>query len=51
MTLSDMMDLFLLLSNKNEDFAYLKEFHQHLDLVAHIPVRNVCIVNQHSSVY
>jgi xanthine dehydrogenase/oxidase len=40
-TLSDAMDLFLQLSNNNEDFSYLKQFYEHMDLVAHIPVKNV----------
>ncbi|KAJ8719469.1 hypothetical protein PYW08_011644 [Mythimna loreyi] len=41
MTLSDMMELFLKLSSEKEEFAYLKQFHEHMDLVAHIPVKNV----------
>ncbi|KAL0828977.1 hypothetical protein ABMA28_003866 [Loxostege sticticalis] len=41
MPLSEMMDLFLELSTSNEDFSYLKQFHEHMDLVAHIPVRNI----------
>lgn len=41
MPLSEMMELFLKLSSENEDFAYLKEFYDHVDLVAHYPVRNV----------
>ncbi|KAI8432032.1 hypothetical protein MSG28_004552 [Choristoneura fumiferana] len=41
MTLTDMMELFLDLSSRNEEFSYLKQFHEHMDLVAHIPVRNV----------
>ncbi|CAH2982873.1 unnamed protein product [Chilo suppressalis] len=41
MPLSEMMDLFLVLSASNEDFSYLKQFHEHMDLVAHIPVRNI----------
>ncbi|XP_063538704.1 uncharacterized protein LOC134747956 [Cydia strobilella] len=41
MTLTDMMEVFLQLSTQNEDFAYLKQFHEHMDLVAHIPVRNI----------
>ncbi|PZC82144.1 hypothetical protein B5X24_HaOG210952 [Helicoverpa armigera] len=41
MTLSDMMELFLSLSEKREEFAYLKDFYNHMDLVAHIPVRNI----------
>ncbi|XP_073945778.1 xanthine dehydrogenase-like isoform X3 [Choristoneura fumiferana] len=41
MTLTDMMELFLDLSSRNEEFSYLKQFHEHMDLVAHIPVRNI----------
>nr|QPF77598.1 aldehyde oxidase 1 [Galleria mellonella] len=39
--LSEMMELFLKISAENEDFAYLKQFYDHMDLVAHIPVRNI----------
>ncbi|XP_072939910.1 xanthine dehydrogenase-like [Epargyreus clarus] len=41
MPLTEMMDIFLRLSQENEDFSYLKEFYNHMDLVAHIPVRNL----------
>lgn len=41
MTLSDMMEIFLKMSSENENFSYLKEFYAHMDLVAHIPVKNV----------
>lgn len=41
MPLSEMMTLFQKLANENEDFFYLKYFYDHMDLVAHIPVRNV----------
>lgn len=41
MSLTDIMDVFMTLSMENEDFSYLKEFYDHMDLVAHIPVRNV----------
>nr|XP_037873009.1 aldehyde oxidase 2 isoform X1 [Bombyx mori] len=41
MTLTEMMELFLKLSDDNVDFNYLKEFHDHMDLVAHLPVRNI----------
>ncbi|XP_060804308.1 xanthine dehydrogenase [Amyelois transitella] len=41
MPLSEMMDVFLKLSSENEDFSYLKQFYDHMDLVAHIPVRNI----------
>ncbi|XP_028031935.1 indole-3-acetaldehyde oxidase-like isoform X1 [Bombyx mandarina] len=40
-SLADMMELFLKLSSSNEEFRYLKHFHDHMDLVAHIPVRNI----------
>lgn len=41
MTLTEMMELFRQISSENEDFSYLKEFYNHMDLVAHVPVRNV----------
>ncbi|XP_013192300.1 uncharacterized protein LOC106136327 isoform X2 [Amyelois transitella] len=41
MTLTDVMNLFLKWSSESEDFLYLKEFYDHLDLVAHVPVRNI----------
>ncbi|XP_068627637.1 uncharacterized protein [Battus philenor] len=41
MTLFDMMEIFLTISADNEDFSYLKEFYTHMDLVAHIPVKNI----------
>ncbi|XP_073946005.1 uncharacterized protein isoform X2 [Choristoneura fumiferana] len=41
MPLTEMMELFLELSKKNEDFSYLQQFYDHMDLVAHIPVRNI----------
>ncbi|CAG9788277.1 unnamed protein product [Diatraea saccharalis] len=40
-TLTDLMDIFLAISKTNEEFAYLQKFYEHLDLVAHIPVRNI----------
>ncbi|KAJ8720087.1 hypothetical protein PYW07_012130 [Mythimna separata] len=40
MTLSEMMELFLKLAAEKEEFTYLKQFYKHMDLVAHIPVRN-----------
>ncbi|XP_063538292.1 xanthine dehydrogenase/oxidase-like [Cydia strobilella] len=41
MPLAEMMDLFLTMSSENEDFSYLKQLFDHMDLVAHIPVRNI----------
>lgn len=41
MTLTDTMQLFKELSNYNEDFWYLKLLYDHMERVAHIPVRNV----------
>ncbi|XP_050550158.1 uncharacterized protein LOC118267673 [Spodoptera frugiperda] len=41
MTLADMMELFLDLSKTREEFSYLKQFYDHMDLVAHVPVRNI----------
>ncbi|XP_045774231.1 indole-3-acetaldehyde oxidase-like [Maniola jurtina] len=41
MPLTEMMEIFAKLSSESDDFAYLKEFNRHLDLVAHIPVRNI----------
>lgn len=43
-TLTEAMEIFEKLSSESEDFAYLKEFCNHLDLVAHIPVRNVSYI-------
>ncbi|XP_063894594.1 xanthine dehydrogenase [Helicoverpa armigera] len=41
MPLTEMMELFLQMSQTNEDFSYLKVLYDHMDLVAHIPVRNI----------
>ncbi|XP_059045056.1 uncharacterized protein LOC131840881 [Achroia grisella] len=40
-TLTDMMDIFKTVSHQREEFAYLYKLYEHLDLVAHIPVRNI----------
>ncbi|XP_050344182.1 uncharacterized protein LOC126769434 [Nymphalis io] len=40
MPISEAMEIFLKMS-ENEDFSYLKELYNHLDLVSHIPVRNI----------
>ncbi|XP_063828787.1 uncharacterized protein LOC135078132 [Ostrinia nubilalis] len=40
-TLSDLMEIFDHISKTNMDFAYLQKLYEHLDLVAHIPVRNI----------
>lgn len=42
-TLTDLMTLFKTVASKKEDFAYLQKLYDHLDLVAHIPVRNVSL--------
>ncbi|KAI5646251.1 molybdopterin-binding domain of aldehyde dehydrogenase domain-containing protein [Phthorimaea operculella] len=54
MPLQEMMELFLKLSNENKEFSYLKKLYDHMDLVAHIPVRNIgtiagnlCLKNLH----
>ncbi|CAB3227797.1 unnamed protein product [Arctia plantaginis] len=41
MTLSEMMELFNQVSSQDDNFSYLKIFYDHMDLVAHIPVRNI----------
>ncbi|XP_028176684.1 xanthine dehydrogenase 1-like [Ostrinia furnacalis] len=40
-TLSDMMNLFIKFSTDSQDFLYLKQLYDHMDLVAHLPVRNI----------
>lgn len=40
-TLTDTMHLFKELCQSNEDFWYLGILYDHMDRVAHIPVRNV----------
>lgn len=42
-TLADIMFLFKTLAEKYDEFWYLKIMYDHLDLVAHVPVRNVNI--------
>ncbi|CAK1549448.1 unnamed protein product [Leptosia nina] len=39
--LTEVMEIFKTISQKYEDFSYLQKLYEHLDLVAHIPVRNV----------
>ncbi|XP_026741667.1 xanthine dehydrogenase 1-like isoform X2 [Trichoplusia ni] len=41
MPLTEMMELFMELASQKEEFSYLKQFYDHMDLVAHIPVRNI----------
>ncbi|XP_022822065.1 indole-3-acetaldehyde oxidase-like [Spodoptera litura] len=41
MTLTDTMHLFKELAQSNEDFWYLHILYEHMDKVAHIPVRNI----------
>ncbi|XP_068627552.1 uncharacterized protein [Battus philenor] len=40
-TLTEAMKEFKSYSKMNQDFHYLEQFYQHLDLVAHVPVRNI----------
>ncbi|KAJ8719387.1 hypothetical protein PYW08_011562 [Mythimna loreyi] len=40
-TLTDLMKLFKTVSKAHEEFQYLYKLYEHLDLVAHIPVRNI----------
>lgn len=40
-TLTDLMTLFETIAWKRQEFGYLQKLHEHLNLVAHIPVRNV----------
>lgn len=41
-TLTEVLDIFEKVSTEKEDeFGYLKKLHDHIELVAHIPVRNV----------
>lgn len=44
MTLSDMMQVFEDMAATKEEFGYLRQMNEHMDLVAHIPVRNVRII-------
>lgn len=44
MTITDVMKTFKDWSKKNADFSYLGTLYNHLDLVAHVPVRNVSIL-------
>nr|UZT55363.1 aldehyde oxidase 4 [Spodoptera frugiperda] len=41
MSLTDVMKTFQKWSKQNQDFSYLDTLYKHLDLVAHVPVRNV----------
>ncbi|KAF9823384.1 hypothetical protein SFRURICE_006597 [Spodoptera frugiperda] len=41
MSLTDVMKTFQKWSKQNQDFSYLETLYKHLDLVAHVPVRNV----------
>lgn len=40
-TLSEALDIFKSLSSQKQNFSYLEKLHDHIQLVAHIPVRNV----------
>lgn len=44
-TITDTMNIFYELAKSNDDFWYLDIFHDHLQKVAHIPVRNVSILD------
>ncbi|VVC93405.1 unnamed protein product [Leptidea sinapis] len=39
--LTDFMEILKTTAYRNEDFSYLLKLYEHLDLVAHIPVRNI----------
>ncbi|XP_050685719.1 uncharacterized protein LOC126980172 isoform X2 [Leptidea sinapis] len=41
MSLTELMKTCQNRSSANQDFSYLKQFWKHLDLVAHVPVRNI----------
>lgn len=41
MSLSEVMIVLKDVAGRDDDFKYLQKFVEHLDLVAHIPVRNV----------
>lgn len=45
-TLTNFMDIMLTLAHQEEEFSYLLKLREHLDLVAHIPVRNVSDVTR-----
>lgn len=45
-TLTNFMDILLSLAHQREEFSYLLKLYEHLDLVAHIPVRNVSDVTK-----
>ncbi|CAK1590833.1 unnamed protein product [Parnassius mnemosyne] len=44
MALNDLIDLFEQVSKKHEEFSYLQKLSEHLNLVAHIPVRNIASI-------
>lgn len=45
-TLTDLMRLLADTAGKYQEFRYLQKLYEHLNLVAHIPVRNVNVINQ-----
>lgn len=45
-TLTEFMDILQTLAHQREEFAYLLKLYEHIDLVAHIPVRNVSDVTK-----
>lgn len=44
MSLNEMMKIFQTMGNSNANFRYFLQMYKHMDLVAHVPVRNVCIM-------
>lgn len=43
MTLNEIMAVFIDYGNSNDEFKYLLQMYRHMDLVAHVPLRNVGI--------
>lgn len=44
MTLNETMKVFQQIAETNSKFKYAAQMYQHMDLVAHMPVRNVRII-------
>jgi hypothetical protein len=48
-SLTNLMEIFSTVAKERTEFAYLQKLYEHLDLVAHIPVRNVSkLLNLHT---